>query len=76
MTIHVDIGEAQQRFLELIQAAQRGEAVIITKDAHPVVQITATVGEKAKPVFGSAKGLMTIAPDFDAPLDDFREYAP
>jgi Protein of unknown function (DUF2281) len=23
---------------------------------------------------GSAKGLITIAPDFDDPLEDFREY--
>ncbi|WP_287128126.1 DUF2281 domain-containing protein [Candidatus Cyanaurora vandensis] len=23
---------------------------------------------------GSAKGLLSIAPDFDAPLDDFRDY--
>lgn len=74
MTIHIDIMEAQQRFLELIQAAERGESVIITKDAHPVVQLLATTREKAKPLFGSAQGLLTIAPDFDAPLDDFREY--
>jgi Protein of unknown function (DUF2281) len=26
------------------------------------------------PKFGSAKGKYTLAPDFDAPLDDFKEY--
>ncbi|MCY7350126.1 MAG: DUF2281 domain-containing protein [Cytophagaceae bacterium] len=26
------------------------------------------------PVFGSAKGKYTLAPDFDEPLDDFKEY--
>ncbi|HZZ44436.1 MAG TPA: antitoxin AF2212-like protein [Tepidisphaeraceae bacterium] len=26
------------------------------------------------PKAGSAKGKVTIAPDFDAPLDDFSEY--
>jgi hypothetical protein len=26
------------------------------------------------PVFGSAKGKYVLAPDFDAPLEDFEEY--
>lgn len=26
------------------------------------------------PVFGSAKGLFRMSPDFDAPLDDFADY--
>jgi len=26
------------------------------------------------PVFGSAKGLFQLSPDFDAPLDDFADY--
>jgi hypothetical protein len=30
--------------------------------------------EKAKPVFGCAKGQFLMADDFDAPLDDFRDY--
>lgn len=28
----------------------------------------------AKPKFGSGKGMFKMAPDFDAPLDDFKEY--
>jgi len=33
--------------------------------------------EKKRPKFGCGKGLITyIAPDFDAPLDDFKEYMP
>jgi prevent-host-death family protein len=76
MTVHIDITEAQQRFLELIQAAARGESIVITKDTHPLVQIIAAHEETAQPTFGSARGLITIAEDFDAPLDDFREYMP
>jgi prevent-host-death family protein len=76
MTIQVDITEAQKRFLEIIHAAERGEAVIITKNDHPVVHIVAAPSVKHQPTFGSARGLMTIADDIDAPLDDFREYQP
>lgn len=27
-----------------------------------------------KPKFGSAKGMFKMAPDFDEPLDDFKDY--
>lgn len=33
-----------------------------------------TALEKPKPKFGSAKGLIHIAPDFDEPLEDFKPY--
>lgn len=29
---------------------------------------------KKKPKFGCVKGQIKMAPDFDAPLDDFKEY--
>ena len=29
---------------------------------------------KKKPVFGSGKGMFKMDPDFDEPLDDFKEY--
>ncbi|PVY39488.1 type II toxin-antitoxin system VapB family antitoxin [Pontibacter virosus] len=29
-----------------------------------------------KPTFGYAKGQFKMAPGFDAPLDDFKEYMP
>jgi hypothetical protein len=29
---------------------------------------------KATPKFGSAKGKYKLAPDFDAPLEDFKDY--
>jgi hypothetical protein len=30
--------------------------------------------EKKKPRFGSGKGMFVMKPDFDEPLDDFKEY--
>lgn len=30
--------------------------------------------QHGKAHFGSGKGMFTIAPDFDEPLDDFKEY--
>lgn len=30
--------------------------------------------KKKKPVFGSFKGKIVLGPDFDEPLEDFKEY--
>lgn len=30
--------------------------------------------EKPKPVFGSGKGMFIMSPDFDDPLEDFKDY--
>ena len=35
-----------------------------------------TENEKRIPVFGSAKGTFKMSPDFDEPLDDFKDYMP
>jgi hypothetical protein len=32
------------------------------------------MAKNGKPVFGSAKGKIHMAPDFDEPLEDFKEY--
>ena len=29
---------------------------------------------RAKPKFGSGKGMFVLMPDFDEPLEDFKEY--
>jgi hypothetical protein len=39
-----------------------------------LLQKRLTKKKKAIPQFGSAKGKIKMAPDFDAPIDDFKEY--
>ena len=76
MTYQVDIAEAQRRLLDLIQAAEQGEEVIIMRGQQPLIQLVPLHHPMSQPEFGSARGLITIADDFDAPLDDFIEYMP
>ena len=76
MTYHIDITEAPHRLLDLIQAVEHGEEVIITRNHQPLVQLIALPQPANRPQFGSAHGLIVMADDFDAPLDDFREYMP
>jgi hypothetical protein len=39
-----------------------------------LMQKTSGKINKAAPQFGSAKGKIKMSPDFDEPLDDFKEY--
>jgi prevent-host-death family protein len=72
----VTLEDAKARLDELIEQLQPGEAVIITRDQKPVARLTGAE-EMPRPErrLGTMKGsVLFMAPDFDAPLEDFREY--
>ncbi len=70
----IELTQAQHELPQLIEAALHGADVIITRGDAPVVRLVPILGEKPQPQFGSAKGLISLAEDFDEPLEDFREY--
>ena len=71
--VQVSAEEAKTRLTDLITKAINGETVIITQDGQQVVQLVSVTQPERRPRFGSAKGLITIADDFDEPLEDFNE---
>jgi len=70
----VNLIEASQHLSELIEAAMRGEKVIITKDEQPVVKLTPLLATQRRRQPGSSKGLVTISDDFDEHREDFKDY--
>ena len=70
----IDIEEAKTHLPDLVEAALSGIEVIITQDNRPVVKLVPLAPSKPHPLFGSAAGLITISEDFDAPLEDFKDY--
>jgi antitoxin (DNA-binding transcriptional repressor) of toxin-antitoxin stability system len=72
----VTIEEASSKLSELIHDLTPGEEVIITENDHPVARLVATALPRRQPRRpGTLKGtVLYMAPDFDAPLDDFEEY--
>ncbi len=73
--IEVNIHEAKTHLSRLIEAVLAGEEVVISKRHQPVARLVAF--EKPPVVrelgWGGRDG-MTMADDFDAPLDDFADY--
>lgn len=68
----IDVAEAAQNLKTLLEAALKGERVVITEDAGSVELVP--VKPRRKRVFGSARGVFEIPETFDAPLADFDEY--
>lgn len=70
----IDLNEAKLHLVDFIDIALGGEEIVITQDDQPVLKLVRVVASKARRKAGSAKGLITMASDFDAPLEDFRAY--
>ena len=70
MAVQVNIHEAKTHLSKLLVRVEEGEEVIIAKAGKPIARLV-KVGERpARRVPGSAKGKVTIAPDFDASLPE------
>jgi antitoxin (DNA-binding transcriptional repressor) of toxin-antitoxin stability system len=73
--VTVTIREAQAQLVDLIHRLNVGDEVVVTEDDQPVARLARTDANKQWPgKAGSAKGKIWMAPDFDAPLEDFKEY--
>lgn len=67
--------EAKTRLSELLDKVEAGQRCYITRHGRPVAELGPLPQKGKKPRFGCGKGMVTfIAPDFDAPLEDFAEY--
>lgn len=67
------VQEAQAKLNELIHDLKPGDEVVITDNDEPVARLLPTEQRpKAPRRPGTLRGTVTyMAPDFDAPLDDF-----
>jgi len=64
--MHVDLDEARARFSELVERAERGEEVVISRRGLPVARLVAYTDEERptrRP--GGWRGRVWIADDFD-----------
>ena len=74
----VNTHEAKTHLSQLLERVAKGEEIIIAKAGKPVARLIAwTAGDRTRQG-GRWRGLVHIAPDFDAPLPEaidagFRE---
>ncbi|MDB5306406.1 MAG: hypothetical protein JWO38_608 [Gemmataceae bacterium] len=70
----LNLDEAQAHLKEIVSGLQPGEEVVLTDNGQPLAKLVKT-GRTSWPCrAGSAKDkVLWIAPDFDAPLEEFKE---
>ncbi|MGH9427715.1 MAG: type II toxin-antitoxin system Phd/YefM family antitoxin [Terriglobia bacterium] len=71
----VTIEEAQDKLSDLIHGLQPGEELVISENNQPVARLIAITLGRSPRQCGTLKGtVFYMAPDFDAPLEDCKEY--
>ncbi|MFZ4791474.1 MAG: type II toxin-antitoxin system Phd/YefM family antitoxin [Candidatus Competibacteraceae bacterium] len=78
MSVIITVEEAQINLKDLIDQVIAGQEIIITEDGKPVARLVSELPKKKlRPPPGLGKGsIIYMAPDCDAPLEDFKEYMP
>lgn len=72
----ITLEETQAHLPELIERLQPGEELVITSNQKPIARLTGA-GEavRAERRLGTMRGsVLSMAADFDAPLEEFKEY--
>ena len=68
----IDVAEAAGRLKSLLEAALKGEKVVIVEESG-AVELVPVKPPRRRRQFGCARGVFEIPDDFDAPLPDFDE---
>jgi prevent-host-death family protein len=66
----VNIFEAKTQLSKLVDLAEHGEDVVIARAGKPVARLTKLYPEKKPIIFGTLKGKIHVAADFDDPLPE------
>ncbi len=74
--IQVTVHEAKTHLSRLLKQLEDGEEIIIAKGKKPVAKLVLLKKTAPERTFGLSKGQIEIAEDFDAELEDFKEYMP
>ena len=68
--MQVNIHAAKTNLSKLLKKVSEGEEVVIARSGKPVAKIVAYKTEASNRVSGSARGMISIAPDFNEPLSE------
>ena len=76
MPATITVEEAQSRLKELLEKLAPGEEIILTENQQPVARLVRErPARPPRPAPGLGKGsIIYLAPDFDEPLEEFKEY--
>jgi len=70
----ITLADAQAKLPELLHGLAAGEELMIMEGDRPLARVVGAPPPEERKL-GTLKGtVLYMAPDFDAPLEDFKEY--
>jgi prevent-host-death family protein len=66
--------DAKSSLSRLVKRAAAGEEILIAKHGKPLAMLTQLPKKRRKLPWDLFKGKINMANDFDAPLDEFKNY--
>jgi antitoxin (DNA-binding transcriptional repressor) of toxin-antitoxin stability system len=67
--------QVQAQLPDLVHGLAPGDEVVITENDQPVARIVPPGPSSSARKLGTLRGtVLYMAPDFDAPLDEFKDY--
>ena len=73
--IQIPVKQASNELDKLLNQVAHGQELVIIGSDGSAFKVMA-LPRIPQPIFGSARGLVHIGPDFDEPLEGFEEYMP
>lgn len=73
--IQISVKQASSELEKLLDKVAHGQELVIIGSDGSAFKLLA-LPRVPKPIFGSARGLVSISPDFDDPVEGFEEYMP
>jgi antitoxin (DNA-binding transcriptional repressor) of toxin-antitoxin stability system len=74
MATVVNMHDAKSSLSRLVKRAASGEEILIANHGKPVALLSRIPDHHTKIPWDIFKGKMEMADDFDAPLDEFKDY--
>ena len=74
MATVVNMHEAKSSLSRLVKRAAAGEDIVIANHGKPVARLTRVAEQRKRIPWGKFKGKIRMAADFDAPLEEFKDY--
>lgn len=71
--MRVNVHEAKTHLSRLLERVQAGEEVVIAKAGRPIAKLV-PLEAKTRREPGSARGMVTVSEDFDAPMPELERW--
>ncbi len=70
----VNLYEAKTHLSSVVEAALKGEDVVLARSGTPLVRLVPVGKRKPSDAFGIDHGVFVVPPDFDETPPDFEDY--